>query len=73
MLFYPIRKDSQSHRQILTIDDQNLTVLDFLDSHLTRTTLVLSQNTARGISRGPNDNKSLGTGGQTKIAKFTSH
>ena len=40
MLFYPIRKDSQSHHQILMIDDQNLTVLDFLDSHLTHTTLL---------------------------------
>ena len=36
---YPIRKDRQSHRQILIIDDQNLTVLDFLDSCLTGTTL----------------------------------
>jgi hypothetical protein len=30
----------QSHRQILIIIDQNLTVLDFLDSRLTRTTLL---------------------------------
>jgi len=37
----PYKEGRQSHRQILTIDDQNyyLTVLDFLDSHLTRTTL----------------------------------
>jgi len=39
-ILYPIRKDRQSHRQILIIDDQNLTVLDFLDSCLTGTTLV---------------------------------
>ena len=31
-IFYSIRKDRQSHRQILMIDDQNLTVLDFLDT-----------------------------------------
>jgi len=43
MLFYPIRKDRQSHDQILTIDDQILTVLDFLDSHLTRTTLLMAE------------------------------
>ena len=36
----PYKEGRQSHRQILTTNDQNLTVLDFLDSHLTRTTLL---------------------------------
>jgi hypothetical protein len=39
-IFYPIRKEGQSHIQILTVIDGNLTVNDFLDSHLTGTTLL---------------------------------
>jgi len=35
---YPIKKDRQSHHQLLILDDQNLTV-----SHLTCTTLASMQ------------------------------
>ena len=52
----PIRKDCQSHHQVLIIIGGNLLVIDFLDSSLTRTTLAYIELTPKYVrGRTPQD------------------